>query len=349
MNLKRSHILFLVCCAAAGLGGCSDRQESPAPQDKIPVRFGVSSLESRSNAVLTADAIHSMGVFGYSTGTSNFNPSVSTFTPNLIYNQEASREIVANVPGEWEYTPPAYWPLDLSVKNSFFAYSPHSSHFAESANVIVSGRTASGYPTLTYTLPTDITEQEDILYAAPVLDINRESNGGKVLYEMKHALSWLAFVVTPTMFNDPNEEYTVNRLIFMADELPMTATLNLGTGQWSNVRSEEKVVFEFELDETEATNIKPGEVARIVDPASRLMLFPITIDSELSGATVDLTFMFNGEEYYYYVPFPTTYMTAGNVVVYLINISIDGIIVEFMEKNKIEDWLPGGGKQIDIF
>lgn len=351
-------MLFLLeaCGSSPGLPG---GEPEPGPgEETTELRFAVSSVQTRSNTMQSVDDILSMGIFGYSTGEDDFNPANVSHTPNLLHNQLASRP----QKGEWTYSPVAYWPVDLSVKNTFFAYAPHSSEFSEESNVRISEADASGYPTLRYTIPSDATEQKDILYAAPVLNKNRKSNdgtvtNGSVRYEMKHALTWLAFVVAPTMYNNPNETYTVNWFAFMADNIPVSSTLNLGTGVWSNTFYE-SATYEFKLTEA-AENIKPGEVARIVDPSSRLMLFPFEIGGDASGTTIDLTFTYDPgvdvlatgdpEEYYYFIPFPTTRMTAGNVVVYIINISVDGISVSFLEENKIEDWVAGQGKEVEIF
>lgn len=340
--IRLKNIRFLLCGTVLLLCAC-DRQSVPAGADEV--HFNVASV-TRSNAIMNADDVLSLGVFGYSTGAVDFVNAVSP-TPNLFHNRKATRPDTP-AGGPWIYTPAVYWPVDLTVKNTFFAYSPHSSGFAPEASVIVSPATASGNPTLQYTIPEDITSQEDILYASPVMNQNRESNGGTVHYEMKHALCWLAFVVAPAVSNSVDELYTVNWLSFMATRLPTTATLNLGTGEWTPL-TYEQVAYEFVLTSA-AENISPNQPVRIIDPTSRLMLFPIQIDSELSGATIDLTFTYTPAgatepdpiEYYYYMPFPTTPMVAGKVIVYLINISTHGISLEFMGTNQIEEWVESG-------
>lgn len=343
--------MICVCCTAFLLSACHNR---PIPETDIgAVRFDVSSVTSRATAVKEPGDILSMGVFGYATGTDDFDPANASHTPNLIHNQSASR----TPGGEWNYNPIVYWPLDLSVKSSFCAYSPHSSEFVPEANVIVSAANASGYPTLRYTIPSVLSDQKDIMYAKPVLNVNKNSNGGKVLYEMKHALAGLAFVVSPTLYHSPDETYTVTWLSFMADKLPITSTLNLGTGAWSTPTNTQQVIYEFELNAA-AENIKPGEVASIVSSTDRLMLFPFEIDGKESAATIDLTFTYDSgthsdvgdpEEYYYYMQFPTTRMSAGYVVIYIINISVDGVSIHFLQENRIEDWIVDPeGKVVEI-
>lgn len=366
MRLTKIDIISAFCGAALLLGACGGQKEegekiTPAPTDPNEVRFDVSSVVNRSNAILNVESVLSMGIFGYSTGTDDFSAANPAHTPNLIYNQAASRTTSGD---PWTYSPKAYWPMDLSVKNSFFAYSPHSSQFDDEAQIMMSASSASGYPTMRYTMPEDISKQQDILWAAPVLNRNRNSvdtlaNNGKISYRMEHTLAWIAFVVVPTASLAPDTEtFTVEWFSFMAESFPTRAVLDLGTGKWTNpVYS--KVVYDFELNDA-AKGIRPNQPARIINANNRLMVFPFEIDSETTKATVDLTFTYdpgNGsqtgdpEEFYYYMPFPSARMAAGRVIVYVINISVDGISVHFLEDNKIEDWIQAEeeGREIEIY
>lgn len=361
---KRTGIIVSFCCMAALLAGC-DEQEPAGPtgtSEMKEIGFGISSLHLRSNTLISKDSILSMGIFGYSTEYDVSDPvatSLQTATPNLLYNQKATRESIENtsLPGDyilssWEYNPVVYWPMDLSVRNSFFAYSPHSSDIP---SAIVSQNTSTGNPTITYTLPQEPTDMIDLLYSAPVLNKNRNStekvNDGKVVYDMKHALCWLSFVVAPEVYNgDEDEIYRVDWLSFMADNLPVTATLDLGTGSWSNATTDFRQ-YDFELTD-EAENIKSGEVALVVDESSRLMLLPVTID-DTAGATIDITFWYKGIQYYYFAPFPTQRMTAGNIAVFVINISPDGATLTFQSEERIDNWIKkwqeGGSLDVDIY
>lgn len=360
MNLIRIYSISVFCGLALLLSSCGSKGEDVMSKSGFTgINFSISSLGTKTAAIMDVDSILSLGVFGYSSSSPfSLDPINRDLVPDLLYNQKAER-----VPGgEWTYDTIVYWPLDLSVNNTFFAYSPHSSEFSEEANIRVSNPTAFSYPTLTYTIPEVVADQQDILYSEPVYDKNRNSNDlqvsdGTVKYHMKHAMSWLAFVVTPTEYFSPDERYTVTWFAFMADRLPVTSTLNLGTGKWSAPSYGLNIVYDFDLSDA-AENIPPGETARIVDPNNVLMLLPFDIDSGESNATIDLIFTYDTgggsnttlEEYYYFIPLPTTRMSAGNVVVYAVNISVDGISVEFKEENKIEDWIESGViKPGDIF
>lgn len=357
MTLTHNKLIMIFCSAALCLSSCSRENGPDNPtEDTNVMSFTAASVETRGTAITTAGEITSMGVFGYSTDTDDFDNTNTAHKPNLLHNKLVKKES-----NNWTYTPAAYWPMDVSIKNSFFAYAPHSSEFAEESAVKISPNTQSGYPTLTYTISDTLRWQKDILYAVPVLNTNREASSNKVKYHFKHALAWISFVIAPAEYSNPNETYSVNWLSFMADEMPITSTLNLGTGQWSAPTRYEQVVYEFGLTEG-AESIKPGETASVIDSDSRLMLFPIEIDGEESGATIDLTFTYDQglgpagsegnetEEYYYYMPFPTTRLSAGRVVVYVINISVDGISLQFHSDNAIEDWIEAEGETVvEIF
>lgn len=363
MRKIKRHIAFALCVAALLFCACVKHKDGlEFKNDVNELSFDISSLSSKSSAILDVDSIVSMGIFAYSTGSRDFEYTNPSRTPNLINNQAASRP----VGGEWSYSPVAYWPTDPSVKNTFFAYSPHSSQFSEAANVLVSTSNTLGVPTLRYTIPSNIPEQYDILCAAPVFDKTRHSaddqvRDGKVTYKMNHSLSWLAFVVVPSLYHSEDERYTVNSFAFVADDIPTTATLDMSTGEWTNPRYT-MAEYEFQLNDA-AIDMVPGKAARIIKEDNRLMLFPFSIDGETTKATVNLSFTYeyndpgnpnpvssDPEEYFYFMPFPSTVLRPGRVTVYVINISVDGISVEFLKDNLIEDWIEEmGEKEIEIF
>ncbi|MFR4025587.1 MAG: fimbrillin family protein [Alistipes indistinctus] len=72
---------------------------------------------------------------------------------------------------------------------SFFAYSPH----AAAANGITPNVT-TGIPTISYTVPTNCSDQPDLMVAALVADRNKTNNGSApVNFQMRHALTCIGF------------------------------------------------------------------------------------------------------------------------------------------------------------
>lgn len=73
-----------------------------------------------------------------------------TQTPNYIYNEKATAD-----GGTYGFNPPRFWPGE-AYNMAFFAYAPHD----ETGSIF--GKN-TGAPTLTYSVPTDITKQKDLL------------------------------------------------------------------------------------------------------------------------------------------------------------------------------------------
>ena len=124
------------------------------------------------------------GVFAYYTGTDTYGEhqsatyssetagtSVSEKYPNFMYNQQVTFST-----DHWTYTPLKYWPNDFANPGnvddqspaaqgsstyggnvSFFAYAPHVSGTLSGDGITaMSAKNATGDPTITYTMPSDI-------------------------------------------------------------------------------------------------------------------------------------------------------------------------------------------------
>ncbi len=366
MRSVKTYLIFAMLLAV----GCTGHEEYSPDRTVGPkeLKFAISSLETRGKALLSVEDITSMGVFAYSTGTSAIPEPVAgpdgspvypgwSYPANLLENQRVTKDVTLT-PNQWSYDPTAFWPLDPAVNNTFFAYSPHSSEFAAESYAVASVPAGGGAPTLRYTLPENIADQKDILYAKPVYNVNLDSgevDRGMVEYQMEHAMTWLAFVMAPTSALGPGDDpasretYSTNRLIFMADNLPLTSTLDLETGLWGEPTSHGNVQWDIPINLDNTRNIAPRQTARLTDESNRMILFPVDIARGM--ANIELTFYYNKNgdsydrstgRYDFSLPIPETRMQPGKVVVYLINISIEGAWIEFMETNKIDPWLDGG-------
>lgn len=385
MDKIKIYAMAALCCAL--LGGCikggggdcglPDPDPDPDPAAK-KMLFGVSSLQTtRVHSFYDVSQIDTIGVFGYSTGTEPFNKSNPGHTPNIFWNQKVVKD-----GAEWVYSPQVYWPMDLAVNNSFFAYAPHSDNFASENRVVISEPTAMGHPTLRVTLPTEnMDNMFDIVYAVPKFNVNRLSSGaapGVVQYDMRHAMSGIAFLVTgvgligpdgqPLPDDDEKNDYALNWLAFMADRVPITCTLDLGfepvpldpdnydhsldyygDGAWGEPSAYSGVYYtlvDYEGDPTQehdhGISIKPGVLYYPSggNENNTIFLFPKNITKE-TRATVDATFVIDDVEYYYYIDMPPTYMHAGLVTVFVVTLSKDGISVQFKEHHTIENWISG--------
>lgn len=175
-----------VALAASLLSACSGGDETGEfPQETIPVGF--SGNVSGTRAVTeygSADDLTAIGVFTYFT---NGTFSASSSTPNFMYNQKVER---ADNASPWTYSPVKYWPNNDADKLSFFAYAPYVDETASGgSNPTFKGRTETGFPTLTYTVPSSENSQMDLLASVPLMNQGHADNGGTVKFTMEHTLA----------------------------------------------------------------------------------------------------------------------------------------------------------------
>ena len=163
------------------VGACNGEENTyELPQGNTPIGFSGDVPETRATKEYTAtDNLENIGVFAYFTH-GNFNES--TATPNFMYNQ-----LVAKQPdGKWTYSPVKFWPDNSTTdKISFFAYAPYVKE-AESCNPSFQDKeTTSGFPVLSYTVPTAENQQIDFLASTPVMN----QNNGNVSFKLRHTLT----------------------------------------------------------------------------------------------------------------------------------------------------------------
>lgn len=178
--MKGLHLWITLVATVPLLTGCNETESIET--DGAPLSFST-SVEAQTRAGdLTTSNLTSMGVFAFFTQGGGFDASPAP-TPNFMYNQEVTKA-VGN--GPWTYSPGKYWPVNSNDKVSFFAYAPHNAQ-----GVTPSLATKTGYPELTYIVPTTESSQTDLLAAAPIMN----KNGGAVNFTLKHALTKVTFIV----------------------------------------------------------------------------------------------------------------------------------------------------------
>ena len=181
--------LKFVCLAASILAvSCTETMEfSDYKTDGIRFTAVDGVASTRGLPVLSSTDIPDMGVFAYYTGngaSNNWAAQGATATPNFMNNIQ-----ITNTGGAWSYDDPAYWPQAADANVSFFAYSP----YATAANGIVMNVT-TGIPSVTYTVPTNCSDQPDLMVSALLQDRNKTNNGSSpVNFQMKHALTCVGF------------------------------------------------------------------------------------------------------------------------------------------------------------
>lgn len=149
--------------------------------DSAPVS-AVSGVVTRGTPVENATTLETGG-FGLSaicyTGTWPAEGSTNSWTTNFAHNLNVTMQ-----GGQWKAPGKLEWPGSGNIK--FFAYYPYSGN--SDGSIAHSDADAKGAPVLTYTVPNDVKNQPDLLWA--VADHSGKSTGyGSVALNFQHALT----------------------------------------------------------------------------------------------------------------------------------------------------------------
>ena len=184
------HTLILLFAATVLLSGCTNKfdEEFDLPYDASqPVSFTaqVNSV-TRGTPISSASELTSMGVFCAATGQTDWSVAAAM---NKMFNERLN-----NNSGNWTYqNSNIYWEAaDITDRYSFFAYTPYAS--SENGITVNGSSTAQGKPTLSYTVPNDVTKQPDLMVAVPRYNVRPTSNN--VALQMKHALAAVGFRIS---------------------------------------------------------------------------------------------------------------------------------------------------------
>ena len=176
-------VIFLAIAAAAALTACSKSEvvDSTVMNQVIAFDNYVGKDAQTKAAIVTGNAITSVNVNAY------LHPKTTKdgagFVSNFMENQSVAKETGA-------YSPAKYWPaVDQAV--DFVAWVPEAEDKTVK-NISVENAT------LTFKVPTKVTDQTDLLVANPVLDQNRAADNTKVNLAFKHLLSRIGFEITAT-------------------------------------------------------------------------------------------------------------------------------------------------------
>ena len=145
----------------------------------IPMHNIIPETTTRGS-IQTADNFYSeFGIFGYFYDSTQSWASIkSSISPNSSMDNlnvtQTSKSWTTNV----------YWPGGTK-KATFFAYAPYNSSATLTSD--------TGAPKITYTVPSDIAQQRDLLVAKSIENISCDGNS-TVALDFKHALSAIKFV-----------------------------------------------------------------------------------------------------------------------------------------------------------
>jgi len=227
----------------------------------------------------------SLGVLGYLLAGGVWN--ATTATPNFMYKTQLIR---TGSSGSYSYTyyPTKYWPDNTNDKVRFFAYYPY-----EGNGISLSSRSATGYPTITYTPGANVTDQVDLMYAASSEAVNNKTTGTAVNFALAHALTRISFSV---MLDSDLVDQTV-----VIQSIQMTGLKSSGT---------------LSLDPSAATPWTPGAgTASYTASVSNGALIPAANQALSIGGYLPVTTSSG-----YFLLLPQAVNTANTVVVaYTVN------------------------------
>lgn len=193
--MKRYFVIFMVI---AGLLSC-DRDQLAEDESmggsyskqiisispKIEGEDG--DLSSRGTPIANEQQMTDIGVFCAYTGSSDWTTAA---TPDKMFNNRLVRNSIS---GKWEYSgPPVGWnAVTGNDRYSFFAYAPYTT--AQNGIAVQGNSSTTGIPSITYTIPSDVTIQPDLMLAVPRYNLRPSTS--MVALQMKHALTCVGFQI----------------------------------------------------------------------------------------------------------------------------------------------------------
>lgn len=236
--------------------------------------LGQPEVLTRAAPVTDMAAYGAFGVFGYSY-TGSWDDSQ---TPNLMYNIEVQQQ--ASV---WRPSSSYFWP-GSGKKVKFFGYAPYNA-----AGVTLSAPTVPGSPLLTYTVPSAVADQKDLLVAQSA-ELAGNHNAAAPL-TFTHALTAVKFVVGDDLIS-----CSINKISLKG--VAGAAMYDIG-GAWTPFASQD---FSQTLSAYSGT---PGTA--ITSPAQTFMMIPqilpagalieVELTDNLTSTTWTLTASIAGKEW----------------------------------------------------
>lgn len=186
--MKQNYFMGLIACAALTMTGCSN-DEINVPQQsqgnnaiEFSTYLGRNAQGSRGTETNDASIKSENGGFGvlaYYTEQNNF-ADANNNKPNFMWNQQVTYKGT-----NWVYTPVKYWPTKVGDKVSFFAYAPYVAG-GNDKGIVLSGKSATGAPTATITLPDDLSQTIDFVAA---VQMNKSAANNNVSFNLKHEMT----------------------------------------------------------------------------------------------------------------------------------------------------------------
>ncbi len=269
-NAQTMKRIFILAITALTFAGCSSDPLPGRESGEVSgiVAFSLSSA-TRGTPVADASGLSDIGTFGYRTGQTGWTEND---LPDLMFDRRLYRDGT-----EWKYDgTPVQWNGEAAGDLfTFYAYAPYAS--ADNGITVNGNASTGGVPTLTYTVPTDVTMQPDLMVAVPRVDIVKPASG-YVSLNMRHALTTIGFQVAGS-----GEQIT--GLSISGVSMTGTLAMNGGNIEWTNLDTPSSPAVDFSASinfddgenyytatSTMSTNLMKGD--------GYLMMIPQTLDED---------------------------------------------------------------------
>lgn len=275
-------VIFISAIALAAAVSCT---KSEVVDTKFNEQIGFETYlgrdaQTKATPVATDD-LTQVFVYGYYTGTTRWSDAseANLWSPMTLACNKGTCTVGQN--------DVRYWANDSDLY-TFLAYAP-----ATIENVLSVAAVDGKNPTLTYTVPSALADQKDVLYAVP--QVNRTKENGTVALQMKHALARLtvkAKVNAATPFN-----YHVKSVV-LGGNFNTTGSLVLANQEtattWTSLTKTD-VDYTFYTNAAKATEAgaTPLTVEGVDYAGANNYLMMIPTDCSAEGAAATLTVVYS--------------------------------------------------------
>lgn len=291
-------VIFLAIAAAAVLTACSKSEviDSKYGNDMIGFEtyLGRDAQTKASVAdlnALKAETYSGIGLYGFYTGKEVWGSST---TANLWANEKLYWGTITEEgtsTDAWVYTNTKYW-TNEDDKYTFLAYAPWN----HSTLTVSTGDDVKD-PTVVYSVPTELADQIDLLYANDKVNTTKKDNASGVGLQLKHALSRITVKASE---NIDEYSYTI-KAISLTGDFNSKGTLKLSDNSWTVADADKKEQkYEFLKTTKTAVVVPTPKAAEGETPAvtaydfagtnNYLMIIPADFSGENAEATLSITY-----------------------------------------------------------
>ena len=323
MNVK-FHILII---GSLFLFGCTKSEVADSNDSTTPISFETyigRDVHTKAPSYGNDNLPASVGVYGFYSGAKTWT---STDTPNLWENLT-----LTNNGGTWSYKPEEvrYW-TNTKDNYTFLSYAP----YATGTNGLVAS--AGANPTITYTVPTDLSKQIDLLYSNNNKNIHKPNNSTSVTLNYEHALSRLTVKASA---ETAENAYTFHiKSISITGDFYTKGDFNLATRTWNNL-SDEEVTYSFFTSPTTPGAALTSELVDYAGTSNYLMIIPADFSDSNATLTVEYTIKYAGltKAKTKEIPISTNFI-QGSAYVIDLNFELnDEITFNVTDETSLSDW-----------